>query len=740
MLVPSPVCGCSEVFALTPQLFGGRPFPVGSNPAPLQREGYRPDIDGLRAVAILFVVAFHAAPSLVPGGFAGVDVFFVISGFLISGIIFRAVERQTFTFRDFYGRRVRRLFPALATMMVAVTLLAWPLFLRDEYEVLGKHIASAAGFVLNLALYKDFTGYFYTSNSTSLIHLWSLGVEEQFYILWPLLIVTAWKLGKRIRIALTAVAAISFAANILLIDSDPLASFYLPTGRLWELTVGGLLAYVSHAPDGAPSSSRALGSLLHPNLISIVGSAVLIASFGILREDFAFPGWWALLPCCGTLLLISAGPDSWINRNVLGCRPIVYVGLISYPLYLWHWPLLAIGRLYFNGSLGAFRTAGVVTTALILAAVTYEYIERPVRFSRNPRRVTALLCATLATCGVLGYLISIDAIPSRPASPIVERIVRASREDWLPNSKSSWTADTGNFITLGSGVDRVLYFGDSNMQQYYPRLAELADDPASSGRSLVFAMKGGCSPVIDLIPPGPARDRCQDFVSNAIAYANDPHVRTVVISAYWYQYLVTLKPGCCKRPLQPELEFALSKLKELIARSVSQGKRVYVILNIPVNVNLNPRRMIRRNFGRAGLQVKIPSVERAEVEKALRGSMSILRQLSKDAGANVIDPMDWLCDATHCPVITAGGQPMYRNERHLNATYVRESVRFLDGTVLGATSESTLQMMAPASSFFSSTPQSPSNARSCGPQVSSTVADPSALKRIRERYGMIGRC
>jgi peptidoglycan/LPS O-acetylase OafA/YrhL len=691
MLVTNPVYGCVEVFALTALLPRVRPFPAGSNQAPLQREGYRPDIDGLRAVAILFVVGFHAAPSLVPGGFAGVDVFFVISGFLISGIIFRAVERQAFTFRDFYSRRVRRLFPALATMMVAVALLAWPLFLSDEYEALGKHIASAAGFALNLVLYRDFTGYFYTANSTSLIHLWSLGVEEQFYILWPLLILTAWKLGNRLRLALTALAAISFAANILFIDSDPLASFYLPSGRLWELSVGGLLAYSSHATDGEVSSSRALGSLLHPNLRGIVGGALLIASFGILREEFAFPGWWALLPCCGTLLLISAGPDSWINRYVLAYRPIVYVGLISYPLYLWHWPLLTVGRLYFDGSLGAFRTVGVITTAFILAAVTYEYIELPVRSSRNPGRVTVLLCAILTTCGALGYLISIDAIPSRPASPIVERIVRASREDWLPNSKTPWTADTGHFITLGSGVDRVLYFGDSNMQQYYPRLSELAADPASRGRSLVFAMKGGCSPVLELIPPGPARDRRQDFVSKASAYVNDPRVRTIVLSAYWYQHLVKLRPGCCNGPLQPDLELALRNLKQLIARAVSQGKRVYVILNIPVNVNLNPRRMIRRNFGRAGFQLKIPSVQRDEVEKALGRSMSILRQLAIDAGASVIDPMDWLCDATQCPVITAGGQPMYRNERHLNATYVRESVRFLDVTALGSTSEGTPQ-------------------------------------------------
>lgn len=663
------------------------PFPAGSNQALLQREGYRPDIDGLRAVAILFVVGFHAAPGLVPGGFAGVDVFFVISGFLISGIIFRAVERQTFTFRDFYGRRIRRIFPALATMIVAVALLAWPIFLRDEYEVLGKHIASAAGFALNLVLYQNFTGYFDTTNSTPLIHLWSLGVEEQFYILWPLLIVTAWKLGNRLRSALTALAALSFAANILFIYSAPLASFYLPSGRLWELAVGGMLAYSTHAPGGETSSSRASGSLLQPNLRGIVGGILLIASFGILREAFAFPGWWALLPCCGALLLISAGPESWVNRHVLACRPMVYVGLISYPLYLWHWPLLAVGRLYFAGSLGTFGTAGAVTTAFVLAALTYQYIELPVRTSRNPGRVTVLLCATLTTCGALGYLISIAFIPSRSASPIVERLVRASREDWLSNSRSSWTADTGNFITLGSGADRVLYFGDSNMQQYYPRISQLAADPLSSSRSFVFAMKGGCPPVVELIPPGPARARCQDFVDNAIAYANDPHVQTIVLSAYWYQYLVSLSAGCCNGPLKPDLEFALKNLKELIARSVSQGKRVYVILNIPVNANLNPRRMIRRNFGRAGFEVKIPSVGRDEVAKALHGSMSVLRQLSIDAGASVIDPLDWLCDATHCPVITAAGQPMYRNERHLNATYVREHVRFLDVTALGSTAE-----------------------------------------------------
>ena len=284
---------------------------------------YRPDIDGLRALAILTVIGFHAFPSWFKGGFIGVDIFFVISGYLISTIIFGSLRRDAFSFVEFYIRRIKRIFPALLLVLIATLAFGWFVLFADEYRQLGKHVAGGAGFISNFILWNE-SGYFDNAAETKpLLHLWSLGVEEQFYIVWPLLLWLAWK--KRFNFLATAivVAVISFALNIVEVRTDADAAFYSPQTRFWELMAGSVLAYThidyrhlfANFNDRLDARWRSIvhsrrtasgGDALR-NLISFLGIVLVAAGVMLIGKGFHFPGWWAILPTAGAALIISAG-------------------------------------------------------------------------------------------------------------------------------------------------------------------------------------------------------------------------------------------------------------------------------------------------------------------------------------------------------------------------------------------------------------------------------------------------
>src|SRR3954468_8850530 len=327
---------------------------------------YRPDVDGLRAVAVLAVLAYHAFQGAMPGGFAGVDVFFVISGFLITGIILEDLKAGRFTVAGFYWRRIRRIFPALILVLAACLLLGWQVLLPDEFRALGKHVAAGAGFVSNIALWRE-AGYFDAAAELKpLLHLWSLGIEEQYYLLWPLALLLFFR--RSLLWLILGVACVSFALNVAIVGGHPRAAFFLPVTRFWELLAGALLAYL---PMAKPSHLR-----------SFLGAALVIAGFALLNGERAFPGWWALLPVGGTALLISAGPSAWVNRAILSRRAVVYVGLISYPLYLWHWPLLSYARIVHDGEAPWELRCALLGLSIVLAALTFELVEKPIRRGR----------------------------------------------------------------------------------------------------------------------------------------------------------------------------------------------------------------------------------------------------------------------------------------------------------------------------------------------------------------------
>ncbi len=356
---------------------------------------YRPDIDGLRAVAILSVVTFHAFPSLLKSGFIGVDIFFVISGFLISTIIFSSLERERFSLLEFYIRRIRRIFPALLLILFASLALGWFVLFPDEYKQLGKHTAASAGFIQNFILWRE-SGYFDNAAETKpLLHLWSVAVEVQFYIFWPLLLALVWKRHWSFLKITAAIAAVSFAANIFLVYRHPSAAFYLPISRFWELMVGGVLAYVA--------LHRAHLISQYKNGQSALGFILILIAFPLLNKGSEFPGWWALLPTLGAFFIISAGPTAWLNEKILGNKLMVWFGLISYPLYLWHWPLLSFLRVT-EGDASILERLAALLIAVILAWLTYMFVEKPVRLGTNALYQSIALLVAMSMLVAIGYL------------------------------------------------------------------------------------------------------------------------------------------------------------------------------------------------------------------------------------------------------------------------------------------------------------------------------------------------
>jgi peptidoglycan/LPS O-acetylase OafA/YrhL len=345
---------------------------------------YRPDIDGLRAIAVIAVIIYHGFPRLLPGGFIGVDIFFVISGYLITRIVITDLDRGSFSFASFYARRIRRIFPALIIVLLATLGGGAAILLPDELTSLAKNAIAGALSGGNLMLLSEIDYFDLDARAKPLLHLWSLGIEEQFYLAWPLAL---WLCPPRWRrVGVCCLVILSFGLSVFLIKTHPAAAFYLPFTRAWELMAGAAIT-------GLAIRSRRLRYLAAGT--GFVGGG----AFFLHDTAIAVPGWAALVPVIGTALTLL-GEDAPFSRLVLAHRWTVFVGRISYPLYLWHWPLLVFAQLYALRTLTTGETVLVLCAAFSLAWITYEWIERPIR-SHQPRRVVWISLAAMAAIPAL---------------------------------------------------------------------------------------------------------------------------------------------------------------------------------------------------------------------------------------------------------------------------------------------------------------------------------------------------
>ncbi len=476
--------------------------------APLR---YRGDIDGLRAIAVIAVVIYHAFPRLLPGGFVGVDVFFVISGYLITQLIVSDLDGPGFSFADFYARRIRRIFPALILVLFATVAVGAYIFLPSELSSLAKNAIASAFFSANLMLLSE-SGYFdVESHLKPLLHLWSLGIEEQFYLAWPLAL---WLTPRRWRTALIGVIISgSFGFNVTMVDAHPEAAFYLPFTRVWELMAGAALAGVS------------IQSAKLREALSALGAAGGITFF-LYNSHMTFPGWAALIPVVGTSATILSD-GSFLNRTVLSHPVAVFIGRISYPLYLWHWPLLVFWRAYVFRPLGPLEPAILVIIAAALAWLTYQFIERPVRSGKiaGVRTVLAGMCAAAIFAAV--------ALESPPRLPDeIERFARLSIEspEWRLHECMLVDGDR-DFASGCVDPERPLIalWGDSSAAALMPGLRELQ---SHFRFGIAQFTKSGCPPLI--IEARSASQSCLDRNREVLQRLAAARPRTVLFHSLWW--------------------------------------------------------------------------------------------------------------------------------------------------------------------------------------------------------------
>ena len=462
-------------------------------------EHRRRDIDGLRAVAILAVLGFHTVPELLPGGFIGVDVFFVISGYLITRILLTSLEGGSFAFGAFYARRIRRIFPALIVVLAASFALGWFILLPAEFRQLGKHILAGAAFVSNLVFWNE-AGYFDASAVHKvLLHLWSLGIEEQFYILWPLMLWAAWRWRLAAFWPILCVSVLSFIANLYLTYTDPVAAFYSPLSRAWELGVGSLLACAS-----LPGRLRIFSaSAWFDGLTSIMGISAILAGIALLNQNGEFPGWRALIPVVGAALIIRAGPAAIINRRLLGATPMVWIGLISYPLYLWHWILLSLLWITRGSSAGWQSISLMVLLSIVLAALTYYAIEKPIRAGNWTLGRLGGVCAALAVLAVMGAgAYRYDGFSFRYPAEVRPLLTYNFDYDFISDARfpACWLTGTqpaSDYASLclpqagPSAKPKLLIWGDSHAGRLYPGFAQVY----GKAYAIYSAIRDTCPPL-----------------------------------------------------------------------------------------------------------------------------------------------------------------------------------------------------------------------------------------------------
>jgi len=490
---------------------------------------YRKDIDGLRALAIIPVVLYHTDFSPFRGGFVGVDIFFVISGYLITYIINEEIKQNRFTITGFYERRIRRIFPALFTVVFFCSIVAAIIMLPEGLENFGQSVVAATLFVANIFFLTESDYFGAVAETKPLLHTWSLSVEEQFYLMFPLILLLIYRYVQgRWRPVLLPAAILSLALSICGVVFFPSASFYLIPTRAWELLLGSFLA-LGLFPQIKGRYVR--------DIASIIGMILILWSIFFFSRLTPFPGWHALFPCVGAALIIYSGQDGTSAAGrLLSNRIIVFIGLISYSLYLWHWPIMVFEKQIFYENHSMYHAAAVVVLSFILAVLSWRYVERPFRrkgTSKNRNKLFALAAAVMTVSVATGY--AIDATQGWPAR-FGDKLVSLDcdldtfnlgtcflKED---QHYSEWKGE--ECFLQSDHASNALLWGDSFASHYVPGIKESRNLFDSN---IVQYTAGGCAPAFDYDPA--YRPQCKKFSAQVDRLLSNYDIKTVVMAAAW---------------------------------------------------------------------------------------------------------------------------------------------------------------------------------------------------------------
>jgi peptidoglycan/LPS O-acetylase OafA/YrhL len=624
---------------------------------PSTRSGYRADIDGLRAIAVLSVLAFHYEMPI-SGGFTGVDVFFVISGFLITQGLAIEIVAGTFSVVGFYDRRMRRILPALLTMLAVVLLAGRLLLSPGDYVSLAKSTAAAAFGVSNFFFHAHTSYFDQVADLMPLLHTWSLAVEEQFYLVWPLLLLALAALGSRIPVVATlaVIVVIGCAGSIFYFQSDPKAAFFMALPRAWELALGALLVFL-------PALPRVVGEIL-----ALAGLALIAAGFTISQDEF--PGRFALYPCVGAALVIWPRARSTISSWLLGS--LAPVGRISYSLYLWHWPVLVYFRIYINnGKPSATEAITLAVASVILATLSYRYIEQPFRKRRwSASRTVSVGFASIVTifCASM-YVDSADGLPQRlPADGQAMRSLEVMW-DW-PCKDSAINEIPDLYCVFGApwqtAKRKTIIWGDSYAQHIAPILDAINTDPERS--FLVFSgCPAGLGDELDLIIQDPSYiDRCKRYYLNGVKLLKEDKLITqVIFTAIWPKFPWRIAKGGVQ--VADGLQAMSSALAKLINETSAPDRRFLLIGTMP-HVPPEVIECAIRNSSKLWRRPCVSSLQASDVLAVKQTSGPTNAMLIELANAlpNVaaIIPTEKLCRNDACDV-DLDSEFLYRDPSHI---------------------------------------------------------------------------
>jgi peptidoglycan/LPS O-acetylase OafA/YrhL len=620
------------------------------------RYGFRGDIDGLRCLAVVSVILFHYDFNFLPGGYAGVDVFFVISGYLIVGHINADLEAGRFTFAEFYERRIRRLFPAFWVVASVCCIVAWFLFLPDEAWRFGRSLIATALYVSNMVFWKEEDYFNRVSELKPLAHTWSLGVEEQFYVVIPVIVVLFHKFWRsRLLTAMFCLSILSFLLSEALLASDASAAFYLLPARMWELLTGACLAL---------AWQRLAAWRIWHDFVGVAGLACIIASFLLLNKTSPFPGASAALPCFGAAMVILSGErNSSMTARFLSFAPFGWIGRISYSLYLWHWPVLVFAQYWLLEPLGAWRSLAAICVTVAFAALSQRFIEQPFRNRRVLRRDQLFALAAVSSIFLITLGAGFWATQGAPwRFPALANVASVATESQDPREgvcilrpeqdAGAWSPSLCKLTDGEGGGSPVLLWGDSHA--FHLRHGILAES-ANIGRPIYVFTSSACPPIIGVEVAG--RPKCKSNNDFALQFIRRAKVKSVILAANWNYAAVSNKI---------ELRELRNTLRELESLDVD----VTVIGQLPIYDLQNPQYLFLRlksaNYPEQNYAVPSRSVEKTNIT------------LKSVADPHFFDVFSFFCVAGRCDIVR-DSKLMVVDSSHLSpsgsALVVKELIR-----------------------------------------------------------------
>lgn len=565
---------------------------------------YRPEIDGLRAIAVLSVVLFHLQVAGFAGGFVGVDVFFVISGYLITSIILQDYDAGRFTFADFYKRRIRRIIPLTVVVYAFTLLVSYFLFFSEQYASINHVLKSSLVFVSNFLLLRK-PGYFDPSTQENpFLHTWSLSVEEQFYIFFPLIIYTLLRYASgRWKQGLVLIAILSFAANILVVSYSTQKAFYWPHTRAWQLLCGALLA---------TGIIKSASKQWLNNLLSVAGILMVLTAVALYQENTQYPGWYALLPVAGACCIIYGTVNGTLAHSLLASRPMVFVGKISYSLYMWHWPFWVFASFLIIGPLSLVQKATLIVATFIISYASYRLIEQPFRSKKaaaNKFTVWGIMgSSALLMVLALLFIKNHDGI-GKAEWAVYEKDLFGngdkmwkSMRDLEDTNAKDYTKLTARTIGVADGTPSFLLLGDSHARSLASGLDSLAKESGKSG----FVLTASSCPPISKVRYKITTSHLLPFMENSMLYIQrHPQIRTVILTARWGAYYGT--PMRFERTLLPvsgnsagasQKELLWYGLQQTILQLKAMGKTIIITAPMPeLKATVNEMLIAQKLFG-----------------------------------------------------------------------------------------------------------------------------------------------